>query len=59
MFLALGAGLCYGTQNFLMSFTLPKGSHGGFDLRFFMPSVFGYLISALVFHIKGAFTSYG
>lgn len=59
VFLALGAGLCYGTQNFLMSFAMPKGSHAGFDLRFFMPSVLGYLISSFLYHLKTALTSYG
>jgi hypothetical protein len=60
VFLALGAGLCYGTQNFLMSFAMPKGgSHTSFDLRFFMPSVLGYMLSSILFHSKTALSSYG
>ncbi|TNV78815.1 hypothetical protein FGO68_gene5254 [Halteria grandinella] len=59
VFLAIGAGLCYGTQNFLMSFAMPKGSHDSFDLRFFMPSVLGYMLSSFVFHTKTALQSYG
>ena len=58
IFLALGAGLCFGTQNFFFSLLLDKKSHGKFDIRFFMPSVMGHVLSALVFHLKEACDNY-
>lgn len=53
MVFAVCAGLMYGTQNFLFSVALKKQmSHSSFDIRFFMPSLVGYLISSSVYHIK-------
>lgn len=59
MVLAISAGMCFGTQNFLFQVAITKRpSHEKFDIRFFMPSVLGYLVSSSIFHIKEALNCY-